>query len=154
MPRSHTVPAADKPGPIENYVFNGGYLQAAYMLTGENRAYDKKSGGLSRYYLGGQGPYENAFLVRDEDGGFCSRPWRLGTCLSLLVYRPQLRFRRAGFVNGGIMQGVSLGLNWYLNTNLTVNDRLGLRLSLRSARPAQQSRAATNGFGTEVQLSF
>ena len=27
-----------------NYMFNGGYVQVAYTLTGENRAYDKKAG--------------------------------------------------------------------------------------------------------------
>ena len=52
-------------------MFNGGYLQVAYTLTGENRAYDKKSGVWRRYYFGSQGPYENAFLVRDADGDIC-----------------------------------------------------------------------------------
>ena len=74
-----------------DYMFNGGYVQVAYTLTGENRAYDKKSGCLSRYYFGTQGPYENAYLVRDEAGGLLLGPGRLGSCRSLLVYRSQLR---------------------------------------------------------------
>ena len=57
--------------PATNYVFNGGYVQVAYTLTGENRAYDKKTGCLSRYYFGTQGPYERGFAVRDENGGWC-----------------------------------------------------------------------------------
>ena len=34
-----TIPTAK---PISNYVFNGGYVQVAYTLTGENRAYDRE----------------------------------------------------------------------------------------------------------------
>ena len=49
------TPLLTTPG---NYMFNGGYVQVAYTLTGENRAYDKKAGALSRYYFGNQGPYE------------------------------------------------------------------------------------------------
>ena len=29
-------------------MFNGGYIQVAYTLTGENRAYDKRLGTLAR----------------------------------------------------------------------------------------------------------
>ena len=103
-------------------MFNGGYLQVAYTLTGENRAYDKKYGTLSRYYFGGQGPYENAFLVRDADGNFCAGQgaWELACRYSYTDLNAGSGVR-AGYVNGGIMQGVSLGLNWYLNSNLTVN---------------------------------
>ena len=32
--------------PPQDYVFNGGYLQLAYTLTGENRAYDRRLGTL------------------------------------------------------------------------------------------------------------
>ena len=55
----------------QNYMFNGGYIQLAYTLTGENRAYDKRGGTLAREYFGKQGPYENAWVVRDEDGHLC-----------------------------------------------------------------------------------
>ena len=55
----------------QNYMFNGGYIQLAYMLTGENRAYDKRLGTLAREYFGKQGPYEDAWVVRDEDGRLC-----------------------------------------------------------------------------------
>ena len=42
----------------QNYVFNGGYVQLAYTLTGENRAYDRRMGTLAREYYGKPGPYE------------------------------------------------------------------------------------------------
>ena len=49
--------------------------QVAYTLTGENRAYDKRLGTLAREYFGHPGPYEKAFLVRDENGRLC---WGMG----------------------------------------------------------------------------
>ena len=101
-------------------MFNGGYVQVAYTLTGENRAYDKKSGCLSRYYFGTQGPYENAFVVRDEAGGFC---WGRGAWEVAARYTYTDLNSGVGntAVQGGIMDGFGIALNWYLNTNLTVN---------------------------------
>ena len=40
----------------QNFMFNGGYIQLAYTLTGENRAYDKRIGTLAREYFGKPGP--------------------------------------------------------------------------------------------------
>ena len=44
--------------PPQNYMFNGGYVQVAYTLTGENRAYDKRIGTLAREYFGKQRPVQ------------------------------------------------------------------------------------------------
>jgi phosphate-selective porin OprO and OprP len=147
-------------GPVTNYVFNGGYLQAAYTLTGENRAYDRKSGGLSRYYFGGQGPYENAFLVRDQDGGFCCGHGAIEVACRYSYVDLNAGSVAAGtFVNGGIMQGVSTGVNWYLNSNLTVNTEWVY--DFRYDVPGNGANPGTTtvvgdvmGFGTRVQLSF
>ena len=146
------------PKPIANYVFNGGYLQAAYTLTGENRAYDKKGGGLSRYYFGSQGPYENAFLVRDANGCLCSGHGAVELA-GRYSYVNLNDGTGAAFVNGGIMQGVSVGLNWYLNLNLTVNAEwvYNFRDDLpgNGANPGATTVVGdTSGFGTRVQLSF
>jgi phosphate-selective porin OprO/OprP len=146
------------PKPIANYIFDGGYLQAAYTLTGENRAYDKKGGGLSRYYFGGQGPYENAFLVRDADGNLCSGHGAVELACRY-SYVNLNDGTGAAFVNGGIMQGVSVGLNWYLNANLTVNTEwvYDFRYDLpgNGANPGATTVVGdTSAFGTRVQLSF
>ena len=92
----------------------------AYTLTGENRAYDKKTGCLSRYYFGNQGPYENAFLVRDEAGGLCwgRGAWEVAARYSYTDLNSGIG---ATSVQGGIMDGFGIALNWYMNTNLTVN---------------------------------
>lgn len=146
-------------GPLTYYAFDGGYLQAAYTLTGENRAYDRQMGTLSRYYFGSQGPYENAFLVRDLDGGICSGhgAWEIACRYSYT----DLNAGPAGLahIQGGIMNGLSLALNWYLNTNLTVNTEwvYNNRFDLPNAANNTGATAqvgSTGGFGTRVQLSF
>jgi phosphate-selective porin OprO/OprP len=103
--------------PSQNYLFSGGYVQLAYTLTGEHRSYDKRLGRLDTYYFGRQGPYTNAWFVKDENGGL---NWGLGAWEIAARY---------GYVNlndgtglnriqGGIMQAWTVGLNWYLNNNL------------------------------------
>ena len=120
---SGTGSATQGAGPIEDYVFNGGYFQASYILTGENRAYDQRTGGLARYYLGGQGPYENAFLVQDADGNLCSGHGALELAMRYSYTDLNSGFGTTAnhtFVNGGMMRGCSLALNWYLNSNVTL----------------------------------
>ncbi len=138
--------------PIEDYIFNGGYLQLAYTLTGENRAYDRKSGGLSRYYFGAQGPYENAFLVRDADGNLCSGHGAVEAAIRYSYTDLNSMVGSKSPIQGGIMEGLSVGLNWYLNVNLTVNTEwvYDYRFDLNATTMV----GSTSGFGTRVQLSF
>lgn len=149
-------------GAVNNYTFNGGYLQVSYMLTGENRHYDTKFGTLSRYYLGGQGPYENAFLVRDADGCLCSGhgAWEVACRYSYVDLNSGFGNIGSTRVQGGIVDGVSLALNWYINTNLTVmtdwvyDDRHDTQTTGVNGAASTVPAGSTNGFGTEVQLSF
>ena len=46
----------------ENLRFDGGYVQAAYVLTGEHMPWNRETGTLSRLT-----PFENFFAVRDRD---------------------------------------------------------------------------------------
>ena len=142
--------------PIENFVFNGGYIQAAYTLTGENRAYDKKSGGLARYYFGGQGPYENAFIVRDEDGSICSGHGAMEVACRYSYIDLNSGFGANGAntrVQGGIMDGVSMAFNWYLNSNVTIMNDWVID-SRNDTNIAKATPGSVNGFGSEVQISF
>ncbi len=152
-------------GPIEDYVFNGGYAQVAYTLTGENRAYDQKTGGLSRYYLGGQGPYENAFLVRDADGNLCSGHGALELAVRCSYIDLNSGFGTTAahtYVNGGMMRGCGVALNWFLNSNVTVmtdwvyDYRYDLPQSGINGVSATGGKfsGSTNGIGSEVQFSF
>jgi phosphate-selective porin OprO/OprP len=137
-----------------DYMFNGGYVQVAYTLTGENRAYDKKAGCLSRYYFGTQGPYEKGFVVRDEAGGTC---WGRGAWE--IAARYTYTDLNSGIGNtaikGGIMEGFGVALNWYANTNLTVDTEWVW--DNRYAQPTTGTPAipgAVSAFGTRVQYSF
>ena len=78
-------------GPIENYVFNGGYVQASWMLTGENRSYDKKPAPSTGTTSADRGRMRMPFSSAMRTATSC-RPRRFGTRRSLLVCRSQLGF--------------------------------------------------------------
>jgi phosphate-selective porin OprO/OprP len=140
-------------GGPQNYVFSGGYLQVAYTLTGENRAYDRRIGTLAREYYGHAGPYEKAFLVRDENGRLCwgMGAWEIAARYSYLNLNDGTGANR---IAGGEMQGVTLGLNWFVNNNLNVMFDYAYdyryEMDTASATPVGH----TNGLGIRVQFQF
>jgi phosphate-selective porin OprO/OprP len=148
---SSSTPAAPKLTTPTDYVFNGGYIQVAYTLTGENRAYDKKYGTLSRYYFGNQGPYENAYFVRDKEGGLSAGrgAWEIALRYSYVDLNDGLGPTR---IQGGVMEGFGIALNWYLNTNLTINSEWVW--DNRYDLPATTVDGAVSAFGTRLQYSF
>ncbi|HYV38111.1 MAG TPA: porin, partial [Gemmataceae bacterium] len=92
--------------------FDGGYLQLSYFLTGENRTYDKRFGKLGR--TGIASPNTPFWVVNDENGGF---NWGIGAW-EIAARWSHLNLNNAeGPVLGGIMDGLTLGVNWYLNNN-------------------------------------
>jgi phosphate-selective porin OprO/OprP len=137
--------------PPQNYVFSGGYVQLAYTLTGENRAYDKRLGTLAREYFGKEGPNSKFFIVRDRNGNVISSwgAWEVALRYSHVDLNDGTGVNR---IQGGEMDGLSLALNWYLNNNLKLmldwvhDDRYSL--------PAGSYPGITNGLGTELQLEF
>lgn len=148
-PTGLTFSPAIKPG--QNYMFNGGYVQLAYTLTGENRGYDKKIGTLARYYYGAGGPYTNAWFVRDENGrlNVGTGAWEIAVRYSYVDLNDGSGLNR---IAGGRLDGLSLALNWYLNRNMNlmidwVSDR-------RSDVPPGAFAGYINGFGTELQIQF
>jgi phosphate-selective porin OprO and OprP len=94
-----------------NQGFSGGYAMASYFLTGESRPYDKRIGRFARLK-----PTENFFLTRRESndplsvGAFGAGAWELAARYSWVD------LSSAG-VPGGIMENVTLGVNWYWNYN-------------------------------------
>ena len=142
---------------FEDYTFYGGYLQLSYILTGEYRHYDEKSGLISRYYLGGEGPYENAFMVRDALNNLCCGrgAWELAVRYDYVDLNSALT--TGDPIRGGLLNGVTVALNWYLNTNLSVMTdwNYNYRFDASSGGTgAALPNGSTNGFGMEVQLSF
>jgi len=148
-PTGQTFNPSIKPG--QNYMFNGGYVQLAYTLTGENRGYDKKIGTLARYYYGPNGPYTNAWFVRDENGrlNVGTGAWEIAARYTYVDLNDGTGLNR---IAGGRLDGFSLALNWYLNRNMNlmidwVSDR-------RSDVPPGAFAGYINGFGTELQIQF
>jgi phosphate-selective porin OprO/OprP len=142
--------------PSRDYVFDGGYIQVAYTITGEARAYDRKYGTLARDYFGPKGPYENAWFVKDENGHCC---WGLGAWEIAARYSyVNLNSGPApARIEGGDMNGVTVGLNWYLNNNLKF--QFDWVYDYRYALPNNGGGLVfpngwTQGFGARMALSF
>ena len=135
----------------QNYVFHGGYIQLAYTLTGENRAYDRRIGTLAREYFGKPGPYSPAWIVRDADGNliWSKGAWEVAARYSYLNLNSGNGLFR---IQGGEMNGLSLGLNWYVNTNLNV--MTDWVLNNRYDLPTGAVEGYTTGYGIRVQFQF
>jgi phosphate-selective porin OprO/OprP len=145
---STTFLAFDTP---QNYMFNGGYVQLAYTLTGENRAYDRRFGTLAREYYGRQGPYTKAFLVRDADGHLCVS-WGAWEVAARYSYVNLNDGNGLTAIRGGALQGLTLALNWYVNNNLNV--MMDWAHDYRYNLPEGVIPGHTDGFGIRVQFQF
>lgn len=93
-----TAPVAD----LGDVYFYGWYAEVLYFLTGEHREYEKKTGVFGRV-----SPHEN-FGEAGALGGF-----QLGARYN------QLCLVDSG-LNGGRLQDITLGLNWFLNPNMKI----------------------------------
>lgn len=134
--------------PHDDFSFNGGYIQAAYFLTGENRLYDRRYGRLNTTYCRPNTPF---WAVEDESGNCCMGcgAWEVAVRYSYLNLND-------GIIQGGVMQGVTVGLNWYLTTNFKVqfewvNDA---RWHRDGGSPPGNISGVVNGFGIRTQAYF
>src|SRR5262249_2488145 len=135
----------------QNYVFSGGYVQVAYTLTGENRAYDRRIGTLAREYLGKRGPFTNAWLVRGRNGRLNGGlgAWEIAARYSYVNLNDGVGANR---IQGGVLNGYTLALNWYLNPNTTLN--FDWVYDQRSDVPVGTIPGFTQGFGKRLQFQF
>jgi phosphate-selective porin OprO and OprP len=142
------APALTSP---QNYAFSGGYVQLAYTLTGENRAYDKRIGTLSRYYYGKEGPYNNAWFVRGDDGRttFNWGSWEIAGRYSYVNLNDGQGSNR---IQGGVMNSWTVGLNWMLNVN--VRFMFDYMYAQRSDMPVGSYEGTVQGLGIRAQFMF
>ncbi len=135
----------------QSYTFQGGYVQLAYTLTGENRSYEKRLGRLDSYYFGRQGLRNNAWFVRDEDGHLNVNygAWEIAARYDCVDLNDG---SGATGVQGGIMDSVTLGLNWYLNDNMKIG--LNYAYDHRYDLPATTIPGSTRGLGIRVQFVY
>lgn len=109
-------------GPV---FYNGAYAQLAYRLTGEHRAYDKKTATLGKLV-----PYTDFFSLKD---GICGwGAWEIAARYSFVNLRnpPELNghyyvsatntFTGTSNAGNGMLQDVTLGLTWFLNVHAKV----------------------------------
>jgi phosphate-selective porin OprO/OprP len=142
------VPPTTSP---QNYVFEGGYVQLAYTLTGENRAYDRRLGRLDTYYFGRKGPYNNFWFVQDEDGGTNSSfgAWEIAARYGHVNLNDGVGANR---VQGGVLDTWTVGLNWYLNVNLKM--QFDYVYDHRFDLPAGVNAGWVSGFGMRMQFMY
>jgi len=92
--------------------YQSGYAEVLYFLTGESRTYSK-----TEYRFDRPIPRNNFYVVR---GGGRNRPinfsegaWQVGARYNYLCLNDKQ-------VNGGVLNGMTLGLNWLINPNTRV----------------------------------
>jgi phosphate-selective porin OprO/OprP len=133
--------------------FGGGYVTVSYFLTGETRTYDRTLGREGTFYV--ERPFTNAFAKRDENGGgtFGWGAWELAARYSYLNLND-------GPIRGGVMDGVTLGVNWYLNSNVKMqveyltNSRWDKGGAPFATGGGGNIPATVQALGTRVQFQF
>ncbi len=83
-----------------NSFLNGAYSQVGWFLTGEHRPYDRKAGAIDRVM-----PFHS---VSKSGGGWGA--WEIAGRWSYLDVTDKQ-------IQGGMMQNMTAGLNWYVNPN-------------------------------------
>lgn len=121
----------------------GAYTQIGYFLTGEHRPYDRKAGAIDRVI-----PFQS---LSKECRGYGA--WEIAARLSYVDLTDNL-------VQGGDMENLTLGLNWYVNPNCKcVFNYIHSWTNSRQARNgsllgSQLIASQTDAWGLRVQLDF
>lgn len=120
--------------------FHGGYVELLYFLTGDCRTYNKQIAAPDRIV-----PLENAYIVQSANGCCTgSGAWQVGVRYSAIDLNDN-------DINGGILNSMTVGLNWFLNPNTIVQFNYDLtHRSEVGATPA----GFINGFGARLAFNF
>jgi phosphate-selective porin OprO/OprP len=98
--------------PVGTVYYQGGYAEVLYFLTGESRTYSK-----IEYRFDRPIPHNNFYALRGGGSGrrlsVSEGAWQVGVRYNYLCLND-------GEVNGGVLNGMTLGLNWLLNPNARV----------------------------------
>ncbi len=127
----------------QNAFLNGAYSQVGWFLTGEHRPYDRKAGAIDRVI-----PFHS---VAKCGGGWGA--WEVAGRWSYLDVTDKQ-------VQGGLMQNMTAGLNWYVNPNCKCV--FNYIHSWADARPTSNGTILSNNFissqtdayGMRCQLDF
>jgi phosphate-selective porin OprO/OprP len=122
--------------------FNGGYMLVSYFLTGETRAYNKDFGTFERYYVV---PFTNFWA---KNGTIGLGAWEVAVRYSYLNLND-------GPIQGGILSGTTVGLNWYWNPNMKLQfEYMDNQRYHKGTSNAGTAPGTVQGFGTRVQIQF
>jgi phosphate-selective porin OprO and OprP len=119
------------PGTSKTSYFHGAYGYVSYFLTGENRKYSKSSGAFS-----GVSPKKN-FSLKDGTWG----AWEIAARYSYLDLD-----QKNQNITGGILNDITLGINWYLSPNL--------RAMLNYVHTHRVGVGHADGIQARVQVTF
>jgi phosphate-selective porin OprO/OprP len=139
---------------IGTVYYQGGYAEVLYFLTGESRTYSK-----IEYRFDRPVPHNNFYAVRGGGG----RPFSLSEGAWQVGMRYNYLCLNDSGVNGGILNGMTLGLNWMLNPNARVYFNYDLTYRDFVSTPwTKDGKVGTsyngsgfiNGFGTRLAFDF
>jgi len=150
-----------KPGTnVGTLYYQAGYAEVLYFLTGESRTYSK-----IEYRFDRPVPHNNFYAFRDRS------PRRQGWNVSEGAWQVGVRYNylclNDSGINGGILNGMTLGLNWLLNPNArvyfnydyTYRDFVSTPWSKNSsgtpiAVTSYNGSGGIHGFGTRLAFDF
>jgi phosphate-selective porin OprO/OprP len=141
------TPLGAAPLALGQTYFQGSYVHLMYFLTGEHRAYDRHEGRFTRVT-----PTRNAFFLPGGCGLSSLGAWQVGARYGYLDLSD------AG-IDGGYIQDLTVGLNWFLNPFTKLQFNYVLQEVDNTQRNAQGAVTAENdgqlhGFGVRFAHDF
>jgi phosphate-selective porin OprO/OprP len=128
-----------------NAVYHGGYVQLLRFLTSDHDHYNKTTATFERLK-----PRENFFLVRGRDGGSISG---LGAIQVGARYN-YLNLNSQG-LNGGILNNLTTGLNWFWNPNMKVQfDYSATQRNVSNTTNFPNGSGWANAWGARIACDF
>ena len=124
------------------YFTNGYYVMASYFLTGEHRAYDKKSGAFGRVV-----PFRNSRWCPQDCSEQGWGAWQI------LARYSDLDLNDNG-INGGRVRDYTAGLNWFLNPNMKIQANYVFTDRNSLGSPFAPGAGGIHGFGMRLAHDF
>lgn len=124
--------------------YQGGYAEVLYFLTGESRTYSRLESRFDRPI-----PRTTFSASRDPRGRprLSAGAWQVGLRYNYLCLDD-------GEVNGGVLNGVTLGLNWLLNPNARVYFNYDYTSRQFVNMLGDDGSGGIHGFGTRLAFDF
>lgn len=125
---------------VGTLLYHGGYVETSYFLTGEHRDYNRKNAVFDRVV-----PIETAFFVPSACGKLFGRgAWQIAARYNYLDLNSK-------GINGGRLNDLTLGLNWFLNPNMKV--QCNYSITERDS-PDPTHNGLIQGFGMRLAHDF